>query len=187
MCLMPTDPGFGQMIISPAIVRQCSETVEQYLALYRESPRVGMPKTPPSSSRGLRPRVRKPDTTGRRDQAIARLHPSAAVNTQKSHSRTPSYESVESHVITTMKGQSQPTRKAKRVSVTVSTRKKDVSDDHHADDEATEAIVQTPSSSSTEEMETSPKRRRMSCMSQSEEVAAEMLMRLGRADAALGR
>lgn len=188
MCLVPTDPGFGQMIINPAIVRQCSETVEQYLALYRESPRLGMPKTPPSSSRGLRPRsVRKPDTTGRRDQAIARLHSFTAMNTQISHSRTSSYYSVESQFPTTMKGPSQPTRKAKRVSVTISTRTKDNSEGHHADDETTEAIVQTPPSSSTEELETSPKRRRKSSVSQSEEVAAEMLMRLGRADAARGR
>lgn len=188
MCLAPTDPGFGQMIISPTIVRQCSETVEQYLAMYREAPRVGMSKIPPSSSRGLRPKsVRKPDTTGRQDQAIARLDSFTAVNTQTSHSRTPSYDSVESHSTTTTKRQSQPTRKAKRASVTVNTRTKDDSEGHHTDDEATEAIAETPSSSSTEEMETPPKRRRKSSVSQSEEVAAEMLMRLGRADAAWGR
>lgn len=181
MCLGPVDSGFGQMIISPAIVRQCSETVEQYLALYREAPRVGMPKTPPTSSRSLRPKaVRKPDTTGRRDQAIARQHSFTAVNTQPSHSRTSSYDSVESRFTTTTKRQSQPIRKAKRVSVMVETRSKDGS-------EATEAIFHTPSSSSTEDMGTPPKRRRKSSVSQSEEVAAEMLMRLGRADAAWGR
>lgn len=188
MCLVPTDPGFGQMIISPTIVRQCGETVEQYLALYRGAPRVGIPKMAPSSSRGLRSKsVRKPDTTGRRDQAMAKLQSVTAVSTQISHSRTLSYDSVESHFTTTMRRQSQPTRKAKRVSVTANTRTKDDSEGHHADDEATEAIVQTPLSSSTEEMETPPKRRRKSSVSQSEEVAAEMLMRLGRADAAWGR
>lgn len=188
MCLLPMDPGFGQMIISPAITRQCSETVEKYLALYREAPRVGMPKTPPSSSRSLRPKsVRKPDTTGRRDQAIARLQSFIAVNTQPAHSRTSSYDSVESHFTTRTKRQSQPIRKAKRASMVVNTGEKDRSEVHHAYDEATEAIVQTSSSSSTEEMETPPKRRRKSSVSQSEEVAAEMLMRLGRADAAWGR
>lgn len=181
MCLGPMDSGFGQMIISPAIVRQCSETVEQYLALYREAPRVAMPKTPPTSSRSLRPKsVRKPDTTGRRDQAIARQHSFTAVNTQPSHSRTSSYDSVESRFTTATKRQSQPIRKAKRVSVMVETRAKD-------GPEATEAIFHTPSSSSTEDMGTPPKRRRKSSVSQSEEVAAEMLMRLGRADAAWGR
>lgn len=188
MCLVPMDPGFGQMIISPAIVRQCSETVEQYLALYREAPRVGMPKTPPTSSRNLRPKsVRKADTTGRRDQAIARLHSFTAVNTEPSHSRTSSYDSVESRFTTTANRQSQPIRKAKRVSVMVKTRAKDGPEGHNADDEATETIFHTPSSSSTEEMGTPPKRRRKSSVSQSEEVAAEMLMRLGRADAAWGR
>lgn len=185
MCLVPTDPGFGQMIISPAIVRQCSETVEKYLAMYKDAPRVEISKTPLSSSRGLRLKsVRKPDTTGRRDQDIARLHSFTAVNTQTSHSRTPSYDSGERH---STSRQSQPTRKAKRASLTVTTWTKDDSEDHHADDEATEAIAETPSSSSTEEMETPPKRRRKSSVSQSEEVAAEMLMRLGRADAAWGR
>ena len=187
MCLAPMDPGFGQMIISPTIVRQCSETVEQYLALYREAPRVGMPKTPPTSSRSLRPKsVRKPDTTGERDQDIARLHSFTAVNTEPAHSRTSSYDSVESR-FTSTKRQSQPMRKAKRVSVMVKTRARDRSERPHADDEATEAIFHTPSSSSTEEMGTPPKRRRKSSVSQSEEVAAEMLMRLGRADAAWGR
>lgn len=188
MCLAPMDPGYGQMTISPAIVRQCSETMEQYLALYREAPRVEMPKTPSSSSRSLRPKsVRKPDSTGRRDQTIARLHSFTAVNTQPSHSRTSSYDSVESHLTITKKRQSQPIRKAKRASVMVNTRTKDESKCHRADDEATEAIVKTPSSSSTEEMETPPKRRRQSPVSQSEEVAAEMLLLLGRADAAWGR
>lgn len=177
------------MSISPVIVRQCSETVEQYLALYREAPRVGMPKTSPSSSSGLRPKsVRKPDTTGRRDQAIVRLQSFTAVNIQTAHSRIPSYDSVESHVTRTAKRQSQPTRNAKRASVTVNPGIKEYSEYHHADDEATEAIeaiVQNPSSSSSEEMETPPKRRK-SFVSRSEEVAAEMLMRLGRADAAWG-
>lgn len=190
MCLAPMDPGFGQMIISPTIVRQCSETVEQYLALYRETPRVGMPKTPPTSTRSLRPKsVRKPDTTGGRDQAIARLHSFTAVNTEPAHSRTSSYDSVESRFTSTTKRQSQPIRKAKRVSVIVKTRaKEDGSERPPADDaEATEATFHTPSSSTEEEMRTPPKRRRKSSVSQSEEVAAEMLMRLGRADAAWGR
>lgn len=187
MCLVPMDPGFGQMIISPAIVRQCSETAEQYHALYREVPRVGMLKTPPSSFRSLRPKpVRKPDTTGRRDQAIARLQSFTAVNTQPSHSRTSSYDSVGSH-FTTTKRQSQPIRKAKRASMMVNRRTKDESKGRHADDEGTEAIGKTPSSSSTEKMETPSKRRRQSPASESEKVAAEMLMLLGRADAAWGR
>lgn len=191
MCLAPMDPGFGQMIISPAIVRQCSETVEKYLALYREAPRVGMPKTPPTSSRSLRPKsVRKPDTTGGRDhQAIARLHSFTAVNTEPTHSRTSSYDSVESSRFTSMKRQSQPTiRKVKRISVMVKTRAKGESECLHADyDEAMETVFDTPSSSSTEEeMGIPPKRSRKSSVSQSEEVAAEMLMRLGRADAAWG-
>lgn len=185
MCLVPMDPGFGQMIIGPAIIRQCSEIVEQYLALYREALRVGMPKMPPSSSKSLRPKsVRKPDTTRKRDQAIVRLHSFTAVNKLSSHSRTSSYDSVESYFTTTTKRQSQPTRKAKQLSVMVDTRAKDGSECHHADDEATEAIFHTLSSSSTEEMKIPLKRRRESSVSQSEEVAAEMLMRLGRADGA---
>lgn len=48
LCILPEDPGFGRMIISSDIVRQCTEVANGFRELSRGTSQVSSPQTPSS-------------------------------------------------------------------------------------------------------------------------------------------